>query len=159
MADRQKVIVIGAGFGGLSAAARLAAQGFAVQLFDKRDKLGGRGYQMEINGFKFDSGPTVITAPYMFDEIWSQAGRDYRDYFELVPLDPFYRIFNHRGEHFDYFHQIEDVLTEIDRWNPEDKAGYQRFVEHTVRIFEKFHPSTDKPFQHLSAMIDRKSVV
>lgn len=153
MADRQKVIVIGAGFGGLSAAARLAAQGFAVQLFDKRDKLGGRGYQMEINGFKFDSGPTVITAPYMFDEIWSQAGRDYRDYFELVPLDPFYRIFNHRGEHFDYFHQIEDVLTEIDRWNPEDKAGYQRFVEHTVRIFEKFHPSTDKPFQHLSAMM------
>ena len=67
---RQKVSVIGSGFGGLSAAARLAARGHEVTLFEKRDKLGGRAYTYEINGFKFDGGPTVITAPWLFDEVW-----------------------------------------------------------------------------------------
>lgn len=153
MNDGKKVIVIGAGFGGLAAAARLAAQGWRVTLLDKRDQLGGRGYQQEVNGFRFDSGPTVITAPYMFDEIWQMAGRRREDYFELVPLDPFYRIFNYDGRHFDYRHQFEDMLTEIDKWNPADRDGYRRFVDNTVKIFEKFHPSTDRPFHRLVRML------
>ena len=76
-----KVIVIGSGFGGLGAAIRLAAKGHQVELFEKRDKLGGRAYVYEINGFKFDGGPTVITAPFMFDELWAAAGRRREDYF------------------------------------------------------------------------------
>ena len=71
----KKIIVIGSGFGGLSVAARLAARGFEVEVFEKRDKLGGRAYTYEVNGFKFDGGPTVITAPWLFDEIWTLAGR------------------------------------------------------------------------------------
>ncbi|MCB0122988.1 MAG: NAD(P)-binding protein, partial [Caldilineaceae bacterium] len=66
----KKVIVIGSGFGGLNVATRLAARGYQVELFEKRDKLGGRAYVYEINGFKFDGGPTVITAPWLFDETW-----------------------------------------------------------------------------------------
>ncbi len=147
------VIVIGAGFGGLAASARLASEGWQVTLFDKRDQLGGRGYQQEINGFKFDSGPTVITAPYMFDEIWQMSGRRWQDYFELVPLDPFYRVFDHSGRSFDYRHNVEDMLAEIEKWNPADKDGYRRFVEHTVKVFEAFHPYTDKPFHKLTSML------
>ena len=89
-----KIIVIGSGFGGLSAAARLAARGHQVELFEKRDKLGGRAYVYDIDGFRFDGGPTVITAPWIFDEIWHAAGRRRQDYFQLVPCDPFYRIFD-----------------------------------------------------------------
>lgn len=150
---KKKVIVIGSGFGGLGAAIRLAAKGYEVEIFEKRDKLGGRAYQYEVNGFKFDGGPTVITAPYMFDELFDLAGKKRDDYFKLVPLDPFYRIFDHSGNHFDYFHKIEDTLKEIDRWNPTDKSGYQQFSNQTRKIFEKFHPFTDQPFIKLEEMM------
>ena len=98
----KKVIIIGSGFGGLGAAARLAARGFDVEIFEKRDKPGGRGYVFEIDGFQFDGGPTVITAPFMFDDIFALAGRKREDYVEFEPLDPFYRIFDHHGKAFDY---------------------------------------------------------
>lgn len=149
----KKIIVIGAGFGALGAANRLAAKGHTVTIFEKRDKLGGRGYQYEVNGFKFDAGPTVITAPYMFDEIFQVAGRHWQDYFTLVPLDPFYRIFDHEGNYFDYRRHLEDTLAEIDRFNPQDKEGYQRFIAQTRAIFERFHPYTDQPFLSLGDML------
>jgi phytoene desaturase len=98
----EKVIVIGSGFGGLGVAARLAAQGYDVEIFEKRDKPGGRGYVYEIDGFKFDGGPTVITAPFMFDDLFELAGRRREDYVEFIPCDPFYRIFDYRGRAFDY---------------------------------------------------------
>lgn len=150
---KKKIIIIGSGFGGLGAAIRLAAQRHDVEIFEKRDKLGGRAYQYEVNGFKFDGGPTVITAPYMFDELFELAGKNRDDYFKLVPLDPFYRIFNHDRQYFDYFHNVEDTLSEIDRWNPTDKTGYRKFSDQTRKIFEKFHPFTDRPFLKLMDMV------
>jgi phytoene desaturase len=150
---KNKVIVIGSGFGGLGAAIRLAARGHQVEIFEKRDKLGGRAYQYEINGFKFDGGPTVITAPYMFDEIFEEAGRRREDYFDLVPLDPFYRIFDHTGAHFDYFRDLDATLAEIERWSPEDPPGYLRLTEKIRSIFERFHPFTDKSFIYLPDML------
>jgi phytoene desaturase len=150
---KKKIIVIGSGFGGLGAAIRLAAKGHDVTIFEKRDQLGGRGYQYQIDGFKFDGGPTVITAPYMFDELFAAAGRRREDYFELIPLDPFYRIFDHQGNHFDYHHQMEDILAEIDRFNPKDKAGYQKFIKQTKAIFEALFPYTDQPFLTPGSML------
>lgn len=150
---KQKISVIGSGFGGLGAAIRLAAKGHQVEIFEKRNRLGGRAYQYEVNGFKFDGGPTVITAPYIFDEIFAAAGRKREDYFKLVPLDPFYRFFDHQGAPFDYRKDLSDMLTEIERWNPTEKMGYQRFVNHTEAIFQQFHPFTDKPFLHLKDML------
>ena len=96
---KQTIIVIGSGLGGLSAAIRLAAQGHSVTLFEKRDKLGGRAYQYEIDGFKFDGGPTVITAPWMIDELWQLGGKRREDEVEIVKVDPFYRIFDHQGRY------------------------------------------------------------
>lgn len=150
---QKKIIVIGSGFGGLGAANRLAAKGHDVTIFEKRDRLGGRGYQYEINGFKFDGGPTVITAPYMFDEIFTAAGRRREDYFTLVTLDPFYRIFDPDGNHFDYRRSVEDTLAEIDRFNPADKEGYLKFVSQARAIFERFHPYTDQSFMTLGDML------
>ncbi len=150
---KKRIAVIGSGFGGLAAANRLAAKGHTVDIFEKRDKPGGRAYQYEINNFKFDGGPTVITAPYIFDEIFELAGKRREDYFKLVPLDPFYRIFDQEGKHFDYRHKIEDMLTEIVKWNPADKKGYQKFVNQTRALFDKLYPHTDQPFLNLHKML------
>ena len=151
---KRKITVIGSGFGGLSAAVRLAAQGHKVEIFEKLDKLGGRAYVFEMKGFKFDAGPTVVTAPFMFDDIWEAAGKRREDYFTLVQLDPYYRIFNHEGRHFDYNGDEAFILDQIERWNPPDKAGYQKFMNTTKAIFQKgFIELADKPFLSVMDMI------
>jgi phytoene desaturase len=149
----KKIIVIGSGFGGLAAAVRLAARGYEVELFEKRDKLGGRAYVYEINGFKFDGGPTIVTAPWLFNELWELAGRKREEYFQLVPCDPFYRIFDHTGRHFNYNGDHQFILDQIDQWNPADKAGYERFMRSTKDIFETGMALIDKPFLNVTDMI------
>jgi phytoene desaturase len=149
-----KVIVIGSGFGGLGAAARIAAHGYDVEIFEKRDKPGGRGYVYEIDGFKFDGGPTVITAPFMFDDIFALAGRRREDYVQFVPCDPFYRIYDHTGRHFNYNGDMDFILDQIGQWNPADKDGYRRLMAKTQPIFEKgFVQLADQPFLHFADML------
>ena len=149
-----KIIVIGSGFGGLAAAIRLAARGHEVELYEKRDKLGGRAYVYEVNGFKFDGGPTVLTAPFMFDDLWEVAGRKREDYFQMVPCDPFYRIFDHTGRPFNYNGDEAFILDQIAQRNPEDGEGYQAFMRSTKAIFQKgFVELADKPFLSLMDML------
>ncbi len=149
-----RIIVIGSGFGGLAAAIRLAAKGHDVDLFEKRNKLGGRAYVYEIDGFKFDGGPTVITAPFMFDDLWAAAGKRREDYFDFVSCDPYYRIFDPNRRSFDYNGDEDFILRQIEQWNPDDKAGYQRFMATTKAIFQKgFVELADKPFLHFTDML------
>ena len=148
-----KITVIGSGFGGLSAAARLAARGHQVDLFEKRDKLGGRAYVYDIDGYRFDGGPTVITAPWIFDEIWQAAGRSRQDYFQLVPCDPFYRIFDHNRRPFDVSGDHDAMLLQIAQRNSVDVEGYNRFVAKSKEIFETGMALIDQPFLNLSDMI------
>jgi phytoene desaturase len=138
----------------LGAASRLLSAGHNVTILEKRDKLGGRAYVYEQNGFKFDGGPTVITAPFLFDDIWTAAGKKREDYVEFVPCDPFYRIFDHTGKSFDYNNDHEFTLKEIDKWSPEDKQGYEDFLATTKPIFDKgFTELADKPFLKVSDML------
>jgi phytoene desaturase len=151
---RKKVIIIGSGFGGLAAACRLAARGYNVEIFEKRDKLGGRGYVYEINGFKFDGGPTVITAPFMFDDIFAAAGKRREDYFQMTPVNPFYRIFDHEGHDFNYNNDPAFILDQIRSRNPDDCAGYEKFIATTKPIFDKgFLELADQPFLHVTDML------
>ncbi len=144
---KKKILVIGAGFGGLGAACRLAAKGYDVEIFEKRDKLGGRAYVYEIEGFKFDGGPTVITAPFMIDDIFTAAGRRREDYLEMTMVDPFYRVFNHEGEVFDYTDNNQKIIEQIRAISPQDVEGYQKFMKATRPVFEKgFVELADKPF-------------
>ncbi len=154
MYQRKNILVIGSGFGGLGAAVRLLAQGHQVTVLEKRDKLGGRAYVYEQNGFKFDGGPTVITAPFMFDDLFALAGKRREDYITFVPLTPYYRIFDHTGKSFDYNGNADFTLQQIERWNPADKQGYLDFLKTTRAIFEKgFIELADKPFTHISDML------
>jgi phytoene desaturase len=151
---KKRIIIIGSGFGALGAACRLASHGHEVEIFEKRDKPGGRAYVYEMNGFKFDGGPTVITAPFMLDDIFAAAGKRREDYFKLLPVNPFYRIFNSEGRSFDYNNDPAFILSEIEKWNPADKEGYQRFIQTTKSIFEKgFLELADKPFLKFTDML------
>ena len=89
----KRVAVIGSGFGGLAEAIRLQSRGFSVTIFEKREKVGGRAYQLVKDGYTFDMGPSLITAPFIIDRVFRAAGKEMRDYLTLVPLDPFYRIY------------------------------------------------------------------
>jgi len=143
----KKIIVIGTGFGGLATASRLLSCGYDVEVFEKRDKPGGRAYVYEKNGFTFDGGPTVITAPFLFDEIFEAAGKHRKDYIEFIPCDPFYRIFNHEGRPFDYNGDEDFISEQIAKFNPDDVEGYKKFVKSTKAIFQKgFVELADQPF-------------
>jgi phytoene desaturase len=149
-----KVVVIGAGFGGLAAAIRLQARGFAVTLIDQRDAPGGRAYVYRDQGFAFDGGPTVITAPFLLEELFALAGRNLADHLELVPVDPFYRIRFHDGRVFDYTGDAERMAAEVAKFSPRDVDGYRRFVAESQKIFAVgFEQLGDVPFSRAVDMI------
>lgn len=152
----QRIIVIGSGFGGLAAAIRLAARGHQVTVLEKRDRPGGRAYVYQQDGFTFDGGPTVVTAPWLITEVFTLAGRRAEDYFTLVPLDPFYRIFFADGEHFDYSGDETQMVAEIRRLGAgeADVAGYLDFVSRSKQIFAKgFTELASVPFLRFTDMV------
>ncbi len=148
-----KIIVIGSGFGGLTAAIRLQAQGHQVVIVEKRDKLGGRAYVYEQDGFTFDGGPTIITAPWLIDEVFEIAGKRTEDYVKLVKIDPFYNIRFEDGTVFNYNDDKENLLNQIRKFNPEDVEGYKRFSKDLGEIYRVGFELIDQPFTNVWDMI------
>ncbi|WP_031523886.1 phytoene desaturase family protein, partial [Siccibacter colletis] len=128
-------IVIGAGFGGLALAIRLQAAGVQTTLLESRDKPGGRAYVYQDQGFTFDAGPTVITDPSAIEELFTLAGKRLDDYVELMPVTPFYRLCWEDGEVFDYANDQAALEQQIARLNPDDVAGYHRFLDYSRAVF------------------------
>lgn len=150
----QRAVVIGSGFGGLAAAVRLHARGYGVTVLEALDQPGGRARVFRRDGFVFDAGPTVITAPYLLDELFALVGRDPRDYFDLVPVDPFYRIVFHDGSTFDYVGDEERLIENVRAISPRDVDGYRRLARQAERIFDVGYTQlADRPFHRLSQMI------
>jgi len=130
------VAIIGAGFGGLALAIRLRSAGVPTGLFEKRDKPGGRAYVYEEEGFVFDAGPTVITAPNALEELFALSGRRMADYAELLPVEPWYRLSWESGFALDYGGDSERVAAQIALRNPADVEGYRRFLAFSQAVFE-----------------------
>ena len=158
-------IVIGSGFGGIAAALRLKAKGHQVKLIEKHPDLGGRARVFKKNGFIFDGGPTVITAPYLINELFELFKKDPKNYIELSPLKIWYQFifedkskFNYSGDEANMVKQIEDI-------SKDDVEGYQKLVSFTKKIFDKGFTELadvpfDKPFvmmQQLPALLKLKS--
>jgi phytoene desaturase len=133
---RPHAVVIGSGFGGLAAAVRLGARGYRVTVLEKNDAPGGRAYVHRQDGFVFDAGPTVVTAPFLFEELWSLCGKKLSDDIDLRPVTPFYRIRFHDGAVFDYTGNPEAMRREVARFSPGDVDGYERFVRMSEEIFK-----------------------
>jgi phytoene desaturase len=130
-------VVIGSGFGGLAAALRTQAKGYAVTLLEMRDAPGGRAYVYRDQGFTYDAGPTIITVPFVFEELAAAAGKRLSDYVKIVPCDPFYRIHFPDGRVFDYRGETAALEAEIAKFSPADVAGYRRFHDYSRRVFDR----------------------
>ena len=152
--DNASVLVIGAGFGGIAAALRMRARGYNVTLIDRLDVIGGRAQVFERGGFRHDAGPTVITAPFLFDELFELFGERRADHVEFRALDPWYRFYFHTGDQFDYRPSIEDTNAEIRRFSERDVAGYAKLLQVSKQIFDiGFEKLADKPFTRLTDML------
>ncbi|WP_455372003.1 phytoene desaturase [Limibacillus halophilus] len=148
--ERPSAVVIGSGFGGLAAAVRLGAKGYRVTVLEKLDGPGGRARTFEHEGHRFDAGPTIVTAPYLFEELWSLAGKRLSDHVELRALDPFYRIQFDDGTVFNYSASLEGLRAEVARFDPGEVAGLERYLARSKEIYEvAFEKLADKPFHDL----------
>ncbi len=149
-----RAIVIGAGFGGIASALRLRAKGYDVTLVDRCRQLGGRAQVFEVDGFRHDAGPTVITAPFLLERLFSLFGESLEDHLKLVPLKPWYRFHFADGDHFDYGGTLEETLAEIARIEPRDAIGYRALLAHSKRIFDVgFTKLSSVPFHRLGTML------
>lgn len=152
--NAKQAVVIGAGFGGIASALRLRAKGYEVKIIDKCPMLGGRAQVFTRNGFKHDAGPTVITAPFLLEELFALFDEKLEDHIQLVPLNPWYRFHFSDNTTFDYGGSIEDTLTEIEKFEPKDKAGYLRLLQHSKNIFDvAFTKLSAIPFHRFFLMI------
>lgn len=154
MSKKLRAIVIGSGLGGLAAAIRLQSTGFQTTIFEKRDLPGGRAYVFKDNGFTFDAGPTVITAPHCLEELFELSGRKLSDYIELIPVEPFYRLKWEDGYTFDYGSSMEETLEQIKEKSPKDVSGYLKFLEYSKKVFhEGYTKLVHVPFLNWWSMI------
>ncbi|MGA2552176.1 MAG: phytoene desaturase [Burkholderiaceae bacterium] len=153
-AEPSRIIVIGSGFGGLAAAIRLAARGHRVTVLEKLDAPGGRAYVFRQDGFTFDAGPTVITAPFLLEELWRLCGQKMSDHVDLRPISPFYRLRFDDGTFFNYGGSAAAMSAEVERLSPGDRDGYARFMRASEAIYRVgFEELGHKPFLHLSDMV------
>ncbi|UWR24369.1 phytoene desaturase [Sulfitobacter sp. S190] len=145
-----RAIVIGAGLGGLAAAMRLGAKGYAVTVLDRLDRAGGRGSSIDQDGHRFDLGPTIVTVPQVFESLWEACGRDFRADVDLRPLDPFYEIRWPDGTRFNACSDDARMEAEVARINPDDLKGYRRFLRDSeARYVVGFEGMVAKPMHRL----------
>ena len=130
---RPRAVIIGSGFGGLAAAIRLSCKGYAVEVLEKLDGPGGRAYVHRQDGFTFDAGPTIITAPFLLEELWALCGRTFSDDVDLRLMAPFYRIRFSDGSHFDYSNDEASMCREIAKFSPDDVEGYKRLMQQSEK--------------------------
>lgn len=151
---RPHAVVIGSGFGGLAAAVRLGARGYRVTVLERLDAPGGRAYVHRQDGFTFDAGPTIITAPFLFEDLWSLCGRKLSDDVTISPVDPFYQLVFNDGATLDCRADPDAMRAEIARFSPGDVAGYERFMAKSEAIYRVgFEQLGHVPFGSLSDML------
>lgn len=134
--SHKRIIVIGAGIGGLSAAIRLAAQGHSVTMLERQAQVGGKMNRVEMSGFSFDTGPSLITMPYVLEDLFRSAQREPKDYLDLLPLDITCRYFYRDGLVLNAWRDHERLAEEFARLNPQDGASFYRFLESARNIYQ-----------------------
>ncbi len=132
----KKAVVIGSGFGGLASAVRLQAKGFQVTLLEKRSKLGGRAYQLKKDGYTFDMGPSLVTAPEIIQRVFESAGKRMEDYLDLTRIEPAYRIYFHDKTYIDYTGDTGKMKSQMARFNQKDADNYDAFMEQSKKLYE-----------------------
>lgn len=154
MTGEKHAVIIGGGFGGIAAALRVRKLGYAVTLIDKLDALGGKAQVIHHRGYTHDTGPTVITAPWLFDELFTLFGKRRSDYITFIPLPLWYRYVYPDGDHFDYMQDYDATMAEINRISPTDTSGYTSLLAMSKSIYHVgFDQLACKPFHRLWDML------
>jgi phytoene desaturase len=147
-------IVIGSGFGGLAAAVRLGVRGYRVTVLEKLDAPGGRAYVYRQDGYTFDAGPTIVTAPYLLEDLWKICGKRLSDHVRLRSIDPFYEVRFDDGDVFRYTADLAMMREQIARIEPRDVEGFDRFLDTSRRIYEvAFDQQAEQPFHEIGALL------
>ena len=145
-----RAIVIGAGLGGLSAAMRLGAKGYAVTVLDRLDRVGGRGSSITQNGHRFDLGPTIVTAPQVFEDLWAACGRNFYQDVDLRQMDPFYEVRWPDGTKFKACGDTDRMRAEVEKISPSDVSGYENFLKDSEKRFQVgFEQMLTKPMHKI----------
>lgn len=153
-ADHSRAIVIGTGFGGLAAAIRLAVKGYEVTVLEKLDSPGGRAYVHRRNGYIFDAGPTIITAPFLLEELWTLCGKNMRDDIDLRLMDPFYQVRFNDGRIFNYTGDPEKMRAEVAKFSPNDLPGYEKFLQEAEKCYKLgFEDLSAVAFTHIKDLL------
>ncbi|MXY27287.1 phytoene desaturase [Candidatus Poribacteria bacterium] len=132
--ENKRVAVIGGGLGALSGAIRLARLGFSVQLFEKNPKIGGKVNEVVLEGYRFDTGASLLTMPFVIDELFDFAGFNRSDYLDFVSIDPICRYFFSDGSVMDASADKAKMRTAIQQLSPDDVESYERFLKYAERI-------------------------
>ncbi len=149
-----KAIVIGAGFGGIAAALRLKKKGFDVQIIDRCNNLGGRAQIFVRNGFKHDAGPTLITAPFLLEDLFKMHGKNISNYVHLKSIDPWYRFIFNDGTIFDYSKSLKKTINNIEKIDERDAVNYDKLLKASKGIYDiAFTKLADKPFNSFFFML------
>jgi len=153
--SQHRAVVIGSGFGGLTAAVRLQASGISTTLIEQRNQLGGRAGQIIDSGYTFDTGPSLITAPPLLEDIFHCAGKRLEDYVTLVPLDPFYRVWFHDGTYLDYRSDLAQMKASMAQFDQRDAERLEQFFTKLQPIYEAVITEGlgARPFDSLGKMI------
>ncbi len=152
---KKKALVVGSGFGGIASALRLRALGFEVEIFEKLNQIGGRARVFKKSGYTFDAGPTVITAPFLFDELFELFNKKRKDYVNFVRLDPWYRFFfSENNKIFNYSDNLKVTEKEIEKFSKSDVDGYRNLLKFSEKIFNVgFLKLSFTPFNNFWFMI------
>ncbi len=149
-----EISILGAGLGGIATAIRQRARGHSVNVYERLPDAGGRARCFEQEGIVFDAGPTVITAPFLIDELFALAGMQRADVIELLPVNPWYRYLLANGKQFDYGCNADEVLAAIARFSPKDSDGYLRLRSYCAKLYrEGYEKRGDTPFHTLGSML------
>ncbi len=150
---RPHAIIIGSGFGGLAAAIRLGARGYRVTVLERLEAPGGRAAVFRQDGFTFDAGPTIVTAPFLFEELWALCGRRLSDDVDLLCICRLYRIRFQDGAVFEYTGDAEAMRAQVAAFSAGDVAGYEAFMRASQEIYRVgFEQLGDVPFERWTDM-------
>lgn len=156
-----KVVIVGAGLGGLSTALRLAGAGREVTIIEREAVPGGRNGLLVDQGYRFDTGPTVLTMPSLIDDALNAVGEKLSDWLELIPLRPLYRAFYHDGSQLDVFPDTQEMEAEIARViSPDEALGYRKYVDFVTKLYKYemndfIDRNIDSPLQLLTPNLAR----
>ena len=146
----KRVLIVGAGPGGLATALLLAQAGLQVRILERASQVGGRTSTIAAQGFRFDLGPTFFLYPRILSEIYASAGYDLHQEFDLRQLDPQYRLVFGAGGEINATPDVQRMAQEVARLAPQDAPGLQRFLNDNHNKLEHFRPCLETPFSGMA---------